>query len=51
MGGDCSATVSFVLSLLSEDVCVVFSFEASMLSGSGDYKCNGAIIMFCVMFL
>ena len=28
-------TVSLVLSVLSEDVCVAFSFEASILQGGG----------------
>ena len=38
MGGGCSVTVSLVLSVLSEDVGVVFPFEASMLNGYASGK-------------
>ena len=31
MGGGCPLTVFLVLSVLSEDVCVAFLFESSML--------------------
>ena len=40
MGGGCPLTVSLVLSVLSEDVCVAFSFESSMLYGKWQVECN-----------
>ena len=41
MGSACPETVSLVLSVLNEDVCVVFSFETSMLYGRCHVKWNG----------
>ena len=56
-------TVSHVLSMLCEDICVVFPFEASMLPGKWhvmwdvtDYrvrernKFEMVVHMFCIMF-
>ena len=40
MGGGCPLTVSLVLSVLSEDVCVAFSFESSMLYSKWHVKLN-----------
>ena len=40
MGGGCPLTVSLVLSVLSEDACVAFSFEASILHGRWHIKWN-----------
>ena len=40
MGGACPLTVSLVLSVMSEDVCVVFSFESSMLYSKWHVKWN-----------
>ena len=39
MGGGCPVTVSLA-SVLSEDVCVAFSFEAVMLHGGWHVKWN-----------
>ena len=60
MGG-CPVTVSLGLSVLSEDVCVGFSFDVSMLYGWWHIKwnvsdqtvrvnCKGGVNMFCVIY-
>ena len=40
MGGGCPLKVSLVLSVLSKDVCVAFSFESSLLYSKWHVKLN-----------